>query len=73
VRVYRVRLYSHAEGSQGYEWFASKEAATKAAGAFRRTWKEHDPETEVEPVEIQPTKAGILDALNRYASHNDNG
>jgi hypothetical protein len=71
MRFYRVHRYSSSDGSFGYEFFVSKTDAEKAA----REWNadsEGDP-AEVDLIEIEPTKAGILDALNRYADHPNNG
>ena len=67
MKFYRVHFVNHAEmGSQGYEFFTSKRAAEKKA-------REYGPTAEVEEIQVTPTRAGILDALNRYGSHPDNG
>jgi len=81
MKFYRVRLHCHNEGSAGYAWTTNRAEADVQAREFRQahTIKSQDDDfhnasmTEVEVIEIKPTKAGILEALNLYASHNDNG
>lgn len=74
MRFYRVHKYEIIDGSSGSDWFTTKSEATKAANQWHR---ENGDETggrvDVDIVEIEPTKAGILRALNLYASHPDNG
>lgn len=74
MRFYRVHDYEAVNGSHGYLWFTSKAEAEKKA----RELVAADPETydeplEIEALEVEPTKVGILEALNRYAGHPDNG
>lgn len=54
-------------------------ARTGGEKAFR-AWMGDEEETvcdregsEVEQIDVEPTRAGILHALQRYGSHNDNG
>lgn len=75
MRFYQLHRLHEAGESAGYEYFSSKDDAQKAA----RTWRANNPgpdddhESEITPIEVEPTKAGILAALNRYAKHPDNG
>ncbi len=78
MRFYRVHLYSHGEGSDGYRFFTTKAEAMKAKGQFdaqsddyRDDWESLDAEIDV--LDITPNKRGILRALERYASHERNG
>lgn len=71
MKFYRVSQ-SHEHGaSAGSDWFTNKQDADGAAGKWRKE-SDHHAAT-VEAVDIEPTKAGILDALRRYATHPDNG
>lgn len=79
MRFYRVELYSTANtGSLGMEWYTRKRKAQQAARRFlaeRRAKGETPPfaSAKIEVVDVEPTKAGILRALEDYASHPDNG
>jgi hypothetical protein len=68
MRLYR-NAYTEKDGNehQGYEFFVSKESARQAAKAN----DECDTDTTV--IEVLGTKAGIVDALNRFGGHPDNG
>lgn len=76
MRFYRLHKVHEAGTSAGYEWFTNKWDAEQAF----RNWIGTDEEmvcdregTEVERIEIDTSKRGILHALNRYAKHADNG
>lgn len=71
MRFYRVHLYDGADGSAGYKFFTVQADAKREARQWDRD-RDNDA-TEVEALEIEPTKAGILDALNFYAGHPNNG
>lgn len=74
MKFYRVTLYETADGHRGFDWFRSKQFAERRADGWRRI--HHDDEgasATIEEISIPLTKAGILDALTRYASHPDNG
>lgn len=75
MRFYRMELYNSGLLKDGGEhestlWFANRAAALQARTAWLRNG---DFPEEVVEVEIEPTKAGILQALRRFASHADNG
>lgn len=64
---YRVEYYGQAGESEGFEWFAKRREALRAVketGSASAT---------IERISIRLTAEGVLEALNRYASHNDNG
>lgn len=72
MTFYRVDFESEQLGQRGFVWFTSK-AKAEAAG---REWVGNDKEDgsfRIREIEIEPTKKGILDALNRYAEHPNNG
>lgn len=76
MKFYRVRYSAEGGNSGGYSWHTSKADAEKAV----RQAIENDPEEyevvgrpPIDPVEIEPTKKGILGALRLYASHEANG
>lgn len=60
MRFYRVHSYDEKNGSFGFLWYTNRREAEK-------------PGEPIEAVNIVPTKAGILRALQVYASHPDNG
>lgn len=70
---YRLHRTYEAGTSAGYEYFWGKGTAEKAM----RQWLDRDYElehdAEIEVIEVEPTKAGIMFALNKYANHADNG
>lgn len=73
MRFYRVHFKAFDVGSAGFEFFTNEAAARKALRRDARDARmEHDPSS-LEVIDVEPTKAGILRALQRYASHPDNG
>ena len=76
---YRLRYFNPTNRGHGYEWFTSRASAQRAATAWRRSSKddfEYDPNepdslrsSELKVITITPTKAGLLDALNYFATH----
>ena len=75
MKFYRLSKWETSEGSQGYEFFTSKHAAQRARLAWCKENEEpvDDNINGLDILEIAPTKQGILAALNRWASHPDNG
>lgn len=78
MRFYRLHRYHVENGSAGYEYFTNERDATKARAEWYGNFEEEERVTncegsEYEIIEVEPTKVGILKALNRWASHNDNG
>lgn len=68
MKLYRNHVARGGDESCGYEFFTSKAEAVRAARGYA------DKAISVaEPIEITPTKAGIISALNKYAGHPDNG
>lgn len=77
-KVYRLAKYTDGGTSAGFEFFSSKQEA-------ERERRKHDAERtdedkrlglglgNVDVIEYEATRAGILRLLNQYASHADNG
>lgn len=70
MRLYRVHCWTGEDGHSGFKFFSNRADAEKAV----REWdRENTAVAELEAIEVEPTKAGILAALNTYANHADNG
>lgn len=88
MRIYRVE-YNNTDGNCGASWHASKAEAERNARDFVKRNTPEPPTGDVledmyrpsarplpptiEPVEFTPTKRGVLDLLDHYAIHPDNG
>jgi hypothetical protein len=70
MRFYRVHVPQPDGTSNGFEFYTAEAEARSRAHGLRVIWKER---AKVEPILIEPTKAGILAALRYYAAHPDNG
>lgn len=79
MRFYRVHFYTPQDASEGFSWHTTLAAARAAVAKFKesKVKKGFEPEDvvdiEIKEIEIDNTKQGILDALNTYAKHPDNG
>lgn len=71
MKFYQVCKTTEGGNSAGSWFFTNKAEAEKSAREFRQ--EEPDEFANVYEIIVEPTKAGILDALNRHASHPDNG
>ena len=71
MRFYRVAYRTIAEASTGFEWFTSHHEAQCAAHGFER--ESTDNTAEVQSVDVEPTRKGILHVLDVFAVHPDNG
>ena len=79
MRFYKVDYQSYNDSSHGFDWFTTKADAEKA----RYDWEAQGGESDfvylkeeyaiISVINIEPNKAGILDALNSQARHPDNG
>jgi hypothetical protein len=70
-QVYRNHYRDGHGESQGYEYFSARRDAERAERKFLRD----DPGGAVEREELvfPLTKGGVIDMMNQYASHADNG
>lgn len=75
MRFYQLHRTHEAGVSAGYSYYASKREAQSALATWRKNspGDVQDQTGTIEPIEVTPTRAGILAALNRYAGHADNG
>lgn len=79
MKIYRNTYHAETGASLGFSYHASKRAALKAAAESKANTKDNEGgddrtgEVETERVDIKPTRAGIIHALNCYGAHNDNG
>ena len=71
MKFYRVSLFGDTQVSFGFEFFSTKREALRKV----REEKTEDgiDDAVMDEINVTPTKAGILTALKRYASHPDNG
>lgn len=71
MKLYRVDLRQSDGESHGFQYFSNKVDAQRAV----RTWADNEPpgKAEIEEINVEPTRAGILTALSLYGSHADNG
>lgn len=71
IRLARVHWWDEQNGSGGYSFFRSE---PEARAAIREAAPDASGHKEtVEIIEIEPTVDGILAAMQKYASHADNG
>lgn len=76
MRIYQNDLRGNGLESKGFTYHASRRAArAEAARIIRHTKEDPEPVVAVETnrLNVKPTRAGIIQALNRYGAHNDNG
>jgi hypothetical protein len=66
VKFYQVSCQNEDRNHGGYLYFTDKCEAIAESRKQGRGGEFH-------PIEVKPTKAGILRALNQYAGHPDNG
>lgn len=72
MRFYQVHLINDEGHSAGYHWFTNEREAKSHVHHWTKD-KSVEHSANIEPIDIEPTKAGILKALELYASHPDNG
>lgn len=75
MRLYRNHYSKEGGGSAGFSFHPSKRLAHKEATKRKKREGEYweTPHEVATPVEVCPTKDGIIAALNHYADHPDNG
>lgn len=81
MKFFRVHLCDTDEGSAGYRYETNEPAARRIVAEFKRDLKARvrmserpaESSCDIDTIEIEPNKAGILKALNRYAGHPNNG
>lgn len=75
MKFYRVRYSQDGGNSGGYSWHSNRDAAIKALleaiKANPDEYKTYKPE--IDAIDVDPTKAGLLQFMSDYASYPDNG
>jgi hypothetical protein len=66
MKFYQLHLTHDAGESAGYRYFTSEREAKSALATWRKNspGDVHDQDGEITPIEIEPTKTGIVAALN---------
>jgi hypothetical protein len=72
MKFYAVHKTCDGGSSAGYSWHTSIKEARKSAIDYLRG-QDAGETAKIKAWDIQPTKAGILRALNIHASHPNNG
>ncbi len=68
--IYRVHYYDKMEGSSGFEYFGDKMVAEKA---MKEVSPHHNPKNSMGSFKTPKSKEEIIDILNAYGDHADNG
>lgn len=69
MNIYQVSYRDDCDEHKGYSYHATRREARKTI----KTAEHAEQTCDVEKVTVSVTKAGILKALQRFASHPDNG
>lgn len=74
MKIYKNSYYTYSESSMGFEFFTRRDKAERAMRKFLKDLDrdEDGTDSDIEVIEIQPTRAGILRALRLHAAHPDN-
>jgi len=79
IKVYRVSRRDVPDGHQGYSFATTQAGARRLVREFMSNYptradrRAYEPRCDVDTFEVLPTREGIIAALNRYASHAENG
>lgn len=71
MKIYQLSFAGDPDGHKGYSYFASRRAAEDEKRDWERDSLERD--ATITEIEIEPTKHGIIRALNIHGGHPDNG
>lgn len=71
--LYRVSTFTENGNSAGFSWHTKLREAQDAKAEAKANHIDEEREPEIERIEVKLTRDGVLRALNRYASHPDNG
>ncbi len=72
MKIYQVSYGDCIEGHRGYSYYSSRAKAVKAINDFKRKGENFQASL-LDESDVEISKAGILEALNRYAGYPDNG
>ena len=75
MTLYRVHFYTHKDSSVGFRWSRFPAAAQKLLEEFQAyTGSDYDSgRSRIESIEVDLSTSGILNLLNCYAKHPNNG
>lgn len=78
MKFYRLSKCSVQDNHLGFEFYTNCREALKARSDWYGDFKDEErvcdcQGSEIDVIEIEPTKKGILAALRLYADHPDNG
>ena len=65
MRIYQVHLLKADGSSRGYSFHVNQKEAKRAQKEYGK------PYGEINPIDVEISKPGVLMALNTYASHPD--
>lgn len=69
MTIYKISTRHNFDEHSGYYFYSALAEAKKE----QCRQKKNGCQCDIEKVEVAPTKKGIISALNRHASHPDNG
>jgi len=76
MKIYKVDYRAEGYTSRGFSFHSSKREADQAGRSAMKAAQGAEEDIasfEVELIEVQPTRRGIVETLNRHAKHPDNG
>ena len=73
VIIYRVALSNFEDSSCGFQWFEAASDAQEVANEWINLLGGTDAEASITEVEVDVSTEGIVQLLNRFADHPDNG
>jgi hypothetical protein len=71
--IYRVHYWDGCESSQGYEYFGDEKTAARAKNKYNNEAGYKDREAIIDLHETPKTKQEMLQLLNMWAGHANNG
>ena len=72
--LWRVHWHTDNGNSAGYAWFSSwRDAKAEMDAVIKREELDESDLPELERIEVEVSRKGVLTALRIYASHADNG
>jgi hypothetical protein len=71
--IYRVDFWDDCESSQGYEYFGDKKSAEKVKNKYNNESGFNDRKATIDLHETPKTKQEMIQLLNMWAGHPDNG
>ena len=78
MKIYQVSRREESDGHAGFSYHASRREAEQAVREWcdASSWDAEKmalPAASIEVIEFEATRSGIIEMMNHYAAHNDNG